>query len=73
MSHLSPRDHPLQVTLHWLVVALVVAAFVLGKTMSGLANVFQELNSAGIAHGSWNFHSGCDHHPLCGADETSQA
>lgn len=32
------RYHPVQVTLHWLVLLLVVAAFVLGKSMSGLPN-----------------------------------
>lgn len=32
------RYHPSQVTLHWLVVLLVFAAFVIGKTMSGQAN-----------------------------------
>lgn len=32
------RYHPVQVTLHWLVVLLVVAAFVMGKFMSGLPN-----------------------------------
>lgn len=32
------RYHPIQVTLHWLVVLLVVAAFVMGKSMSGLPN-----------------------------------
>ncbi|WKZ35209.1 MAG: cytochrome b/b6 domain-containing protein [Anaerolineales bacterium] len=32
------RYHPVQVTLHWLVVFLVVAAFVMGKSMSGLPN-----------------------------------
>ena len=32
------RYHPVQVTLHWLVVLLVVAAFVIGKSMSGLSN-----------------------------------
>lgn len=32
------RYHPLQVTLHWLVVLLVIAAFVMGKSMSGLPN-----------------------------------
>ncbi|MBK8782744.1 MAG: cytochrome b [Anaerolineales bacterium] len=30
--------HPFQVPLHWLVVLLVVAAFVMGKSMSGLPN-----------------------------------
>lgn len=32
------RYHPIQVTLHWLVVLLVVAAFVMGKSMSSLPN-----------------------------------
>ena len=32
------RYHPIQVTLHWLVVLLVVAAFVMGKSTSGLPN-----------------------------------
>ena len=32
------RYHPIQVTLHWLVVFLVAAAFVMGKSMSGLPN-----------------------------------
>jgi len=32
------RYHPLQVSLHWLVVILVFAAFVLGKFMSGQPN-----------------------------------
>ena len=32
------RYHPVQVTLHWLVVLLVIAAFVMGKSMSGLPN-----------------------------------
>jgi cytochrome b561 len=32
------RYHPIQVTFHWLVVLLVVAAFVMGKSMSGLPN-----------------------------------
>ncbi|HRQ21902.1 MAG TPA: cytochrome b/b6 domain-containing protein, partial [Anaerolineales bacterium] len=34
----NKRYHPLQVTLHWLVVLLVVAAFVIGKSMSGQPN-----------------------------------
>ncbi len=39
MSRTLPKKyHPIQVTLHWLVVALVFAAFVLGKTMSGQPN-----------------------------------
>ncbi len=35
---LPKKYHPIQVTLHWLVVVLVIAAFVMGKTMSGLPN-----------------------------------
>ncbi|MBK6793879.1 MAG: cytochrome b/b6 domain-containing protein [Anaerolineales bacterium] len=39
MTKTSPKKyHPIQVTLHWLVVLLVVAAFVMGKSMSGLPN-----------------------------------
>lgn len=39
MNHTSnKRYHPLQVTLHWLVVLLVIAAFVIGKSMSGQPN-----------------------------------
>jgi cytochrome b561 len=39
MTTNSPkRYHPLQVTLHWLVVILVFAAFVIGKSMSGQPN-----------------------------------
>jgi len=34
----NTRYHLLQVTLHWLVVVLIFAAFLLGKTMSGLPN-----------------------------------
>ena len=37
-STLPKKYHPIQVTLHWLVVVLVIAAFVMGKTMSGLPN-----------------------------------
>ncbi|MEW6401257.1 MAG: cytochrome b/b6 domain-containing protein [Chloroflexota bacterium] len=32
------RYHPLQISLHWLVVLLIIAAFVLGKTMSRIPN-----------------------------------
>ena len=39
MSDQSPtRYHPLQVTLHWLTVLLIIAAFVLGKVTSALPN-----------------------------------
>jgi cytochrome b561 len=34
----SARYHPFQVSLHWLVVILIFAAFLLGKSMSGLPN-----------------------------------
>lgn len=38
-SHETPaRYHPLQVALHWLVVILLAALFVLGKYMAGLPN-----------------------------------
>ncbi|MFM8427712.1 MAG: cytochrome b, partial [Chloroflexota bacterium] len=37
------RYHPVQVTLHWLVVILVVAAFGMGKFMSGLPNDVNKL------------------------------
>lgn len=32
------RYHPLQITLHWLIVILVFATFVIGKSMSQLSN-----------------------------------
>ena len=39
MTQNSPkRYHPLQITLHWLVVLLVFVAFVIGKSMSGQPN-----------------------------------
>ena len=39
MSKSTPtRYHPLQVTFHWLTVVLVVAAFIVGRTMSDLPN-----------------------------------
>jgi cytochrome b561 len=39
MSQSTPtRYHSLQVTLHWLTVILIIAAFVLGKVMSRLPN-----------------------------------
>lgn len=37
-SNHPTKYHPVQVTLHWLVVLLVAAAFVMGKSMSGLPN-----------------------------------
>jgi cytochrome b561 len=35
---INKHYHPLQVTLHWLVVFLIFAAFVIGKSMSGQPN-----------------------------------
>ena len=37
-NNTSTRFHPLQVTLHWLIVLLVFAAFIIGKSMSRLPN-----------------------------------
>ena len=42
-QNMIKRDHPLQVTLHWLVVILVVAALVIGKSMSRLPNDSEKL------------------------------
>ena len=39
MNQSNPKKyHPIQVTFHWLVVLLVAAVFVMGKSMSGLPN-----------------------------------
>jgi cytochrome b561 len=39
MSQTAPKKyHPIQVTLHWLIVLLVFAAFIIGKFMSGQPN-----------------------------------
>ena len=44
MTQNSPkRYHPLLVTLHWLVVILVIAMFVVGKSMSRLPNDAEKL------------------------------
>ncbi len=44
MTQNSPKHyHPLQVTLHWLVVILVLGAFVIGKSMSGQPNDAEKL------------------------------
>jgi cytochrome b561 len=44
MNQISPkRYHPLLVTLHWLVVILVFALFVVGKSMSQLPNDAEKL------------------------------
>lgn len=44
----NPRYHPLQVSLHWLVVILIFATFLLGKTMSGLPNDSGKILSLGL-------------------------
>jgi len=49
MSKNKPaRYHPLQVSFHWLIVILVFAAFIVGKTMSGLPNDAGKLTSLAI-------------------------
>ncbi len=45
------RYHPLQVTLHWLVVVLVLAAFVIGKSMSGQPNEAAKLTPLALHMG----------------------
>lgn len=44
----SARYHPLQVRFHWLVVALLLAMFILGKYMAGLPNDPGKLLPLGI-------------------------
>jgi cytochrome b561 len=52
MTQNSPkRYHPLQVTLHWLVVALVFALFIVGKSMSGQPNDVTKLTPLAIHMG----------------------
>lgn len=49
MTKKSPsRYHPILVSLHWLVVVLVFAAFVLGKFMSGLPNAADKIPLLGF-------------------------
>lgn len=48
LKDISVRYHPLQVSFHWLVVALLVAMFILGKYMSGLPNDTGKLLPLGI-------------------------
>jgi cytochrome b561 len=45
---LPTRYHPLQVSFHWLVVALLLAMFLLGKYMTGLPNDTGKLLPLGI-------------------------
>lgn len=47
-NHTNARYHPLQVSLHWLIVILLFATFLLGKYMSGLPNESGKLLSLGI-------------------------
>ncbi len=52
MNQNSPkRYHPLQVTLHWLVVILVFGAFVIGKSMSGQPNDTEKLTPLALHMG----------------------
>ncbi len=52
MDRTSPkRYHPLQVTLHWLVVILVFALFVVGKSMSRLPNDAEKLTPLALHMG----------------------
>jgi cytochrome b561 len=48
LKDISARYHPIQVSFHWLVVALLVAMFLLGKYMSGLPNDAGKLLPLGI-------------------------
>ncbi len=42
-TNTNARYHPLQVSLHWLVVILIFAAFLLGKYMSGIPNESEKI------------------------------
>lgn len=44
----NTRYHPLQVSLHWLVVILIFTTFLLGKYMSGLPNASGKIPLLGI-------------------------
>ena len=39
----NARYHPVQVSLHWLVVILIFATFLLGKYMSGIPNESEKI------------------------------
>jgi cytochrome b561 len=47
-QNINTRYHPLQVTLHWLVVFLIFATFLLGKYMSGMPNESEKIPLLGI-------------------------
>lgn len=52
MNRTSPkRYHPLQVALHWLVVLLVFALFIVGKSMSRLPNDAEKLTPLALHMG----------------------
>lgn len=52
MDRTAPeRYHPLQVTLHWLVVVLVFALFIVGKSMSRLPNDAEKLTPLALHMG----------------------
>lgn len=50
-QNISRKYHPLQITLHWLVVVLVFAAFVVGKFMSGQPNDVTKLTPLALHMG----------------------
>jgi cytochrome b561 len=47
-TNTNARYHPLQVSLHWLVVLLIFATFLLGKYMSGIPNESEKVPLLGI-------------------------
>jgi cytochrome b561 len=47
-TNTNVRYHPLQVSLHWLVVILIFATFLLGKYMSGIPNGSEKIPLLGI-------------------------
>ena len=47
-KEINTRYHPLQVSLHWLVVILIFATFLLGKYMSGIPNESEKIPLLGI-------------------------
>jgi cytochrome b561 len=47
-TNTNARYHPLQVSLHWLVVLLIFAAFLLGKYMNGMPNESEKIPLLGI-------------------------
>jgi cytochrome b561 len=48
LKETNARYHPLQVSLHWLIVLLIFVTFLLGKYMSGLPNESGKILSLGV-------------------------